>query len=56
VPTPAPGILGAIDAATLRATKALAIPRLLASAEPAPLPPAPGLFEHGVGTKVDSAH
>lgn len=56
VPTAAPGVLTAIDASTLPAAKDYAIPRLLASSEPyPPVPPGPTLFEHGLGTKVDSA-
>jgi hypothetical protein len=42
--------------ATLPVAKALGIPRLLNSASPPPVPAPPTLYDHGIGTRVDSHH
>jgi hypothetical protein len=56
VPVAAPGVLSALDHATLPVAKALGIPRLLNSASPPPVPAPPTLYDHGIGTRVDSHH
>lgn len=56
IPTAAPGALSALSSATLTVAKSLDIPRLLNSASPPPLPAPPTLYDHGIGTRVDSHH
>lgn len=56
VPVAVPGVLSVVDHSTLPVAKALDIPRLLNSASPPPLPAPPTLYDHGIGTRVDSHH
>jgi hypothetical protein len=56
IPTAAPGQLTAVLSSALPVAKSLEIPRLLNSAEPPPLPAPATLYDHGIGTRVDSHH
>ena len=55
IPPSSPGQLNAVENSTLTIAKSLEIPRLLNSATPpSPVPPPPTLYDHGLGTRVDS--
>lgn len=57
IPQAAPGQLSALELSALPVAKSLEIPRLLNSATPpSPVPAPPTLYDHGLGTHVDSAH
>jgi len=57
IPQAAPGQLNAVEHSALPIAKSLEIPRLLNSATPpSPLPPPPTLYDHGVGTRIDTKH
>lgn len=57
IPQAAPGQLNALENSALPVAKSLEIPRLLNSATPpSPLPAPPTLYDHGLGTRVDSKH
>ena len=57
IPASSPGQLNAVENSALPVAKSLDIPRLLNSATPpSPLPPPPTLYDHGLGTRVDTKH
>lgn len=57
IPASSPGQLTAVENSALPVAKSLEIPRLLNSATPpSPIPAPATLYDHGVGTRIDSKH